>query len=130
MTELLSVSKAKAHELDQAFRDHVGRLEISTESAKIACAVGGMALNLWCWMRDAIEVEASPESIDFVTRQDGVARITQFIKRRDVPKDLIDQSVKVLFEFGKPVNGGLPFELWIGTLHEQCMSSFARRLKH
>lgn len=128
MERLMDIKTASFNELSDAFRRHVGGLGLAADVAHTSSAIGCMLIEVWCWMRDGHEVEASFESLDFVTRQDGVSRLTQFVKRRDVPKDLIVLAERVLNEFGEPREDGVPLRHWVDTLHRLCMSSFAAKL--
>jgi hypothetical protein len=122
------ILRMHADNLALHYASHVAQLALPDDAKPMALAVGSVAIKLWCWQRDGKEVEVTPESLDWLTRQDGVCRITQMLKRRGLPQELASEALRVLEDHGKPADEGPPFAKWINRLHGLCMSSFASSL--
>jgi hypothetical protein len=114
-----------AENLALHYASHVAQLALPDDDRPMALAVGSVAIKLWCCQRDGVEVEVTPESLDWLTRQDGVCRITQMLKRRGLPLELASEARRALEDHGDAAGDGPPFAEWIDHLHEICMSSFA-----
>ena len=115
--------------LARHYASHVEQLARLGDAKLMALAVGSIAIKLWCWQRDGEEVEVTPASLDRLTRQDGVCRITQMLKRRGLPPELASEALRALADYGKSAEGGLPFAEWISCLHGLYMSSFASSME-
>ena len=118
-----------ADSLARHYASHVELLALPDDTKRMALSVGSIAIKLWCWQRDGEEVEISPESLDWVTRQDGVCRITQMLKRRGLPLELASDALRALEAHGAAADGRTPFIEWIEHLHGPCMSSFASSME-
>lgn len=123
------ILRMPAENLARHYASHIAQLALPDGDRLMALAVGSIAIKLWCWQRDGEEVEVTQASLDWLTRQDGVCRITQMLKRRGLPQELASEALRTLEDHGKSAEGGSPFAVWINRLHGLCMSSFASSLE-
>ena len=87
-------------------------------------------IELWCAMRDGLELKGTPDSLAEISFYDGYWRVAQLCRRHDLPRELLDR-VAIAFRISFPGEDAHAQAVigWDGDLHPRYFAPFAATMR-